>query len=80
MKKRFSEEQIIGFLREAEAGLPIKELCSSRCANTMRTARSRTSGEYLLVFFMAPSSQELEPPRYPGRFNVTCPTGSLNRF
>lgn len=27
MKKRYSEEQIIGFLREAEAGLPIKELC-----------------------------------------------------
>ena len=27
MKKRFSEEQIIGFLREAEAGLPVKELC-----------------------------------------------------
>ncbi|GHD56144.1 transposase [Jeongeupia chitinilytica] len=27
MKKRFSEEQIIGFLREAEAGLPIKEPC-----------------------------------------------------
>lgn len=27
MKKRFNEEQIIGFLREADAGLPIKELC-----------------------------------------------------
>ena len=27
MKKRFSEEQIIGFLREADSGLPIKELC-----------------------------------------------------
>ena len=27
MKKRFSEEQIIGLLREADAGLPIKELC-----------------------------------------------------
>ena len=27
MKKRFSEEQIIGFLKEADAGVPIKELC-----------------------------------------------------
>jgi len=27
VKKRYSEEQIIGFLREAEAGVPIKELC-----------------------------------------------------
>jgi putative transposase len=26
-KKRFSEEQIIGFLREAEAGMPIKDFC-----------------------------------------------------
>ena len=27
MNKRYSEEQIIGFLREADAGLPVKELC-----------------------------------------------------
>jgi len=27
MKKRFSEEQIIGFLKQAAAGAPIKELC-----------------------------------------------------
>lgn len=27
MKKRFTEEQIIGFLREADAGLPVKDLC-----------------------------------------------------
>jgi len=27
VKKRFTDEQIIGFLREADAGLPIKELC-----------------------------------------------------
>lgn len=27
MKKRFTEEQIIGFLREADQGVPVKELC-----------------------------------------------------
>ena len=26
MKKRFSEEQIIGFLKEADSGIPVKEL------------------------------------------------------
>jgi putative transposase len=27
MKKRFTEGQIVGFLREADAGLPVQELC-----------------------------------------------------
>ena len=27
VKKRFTEEQIIGFLNEADAGMPVKELC-----------------------------------------------------
>jgi putative transposase len=27
VKKRFSEEQIIGFLKEAERGVGVKELC-----------------------------------------------------
>ena len=27
MKKRFTEEQIIGFLREAESGLSVADLC-----------------------------------------------------
>jgi len=27
MKKRFSEEQIIGFLKEADRGMPVVELC-----------------------------------------------------
>ena len=26
-KSRFSEEQIVGMLKEAEAGVPVKELC-----------------------------------------------------
>ena len=29
MKKRYTEEQIIGFLKQAAAGTPVKELC--RC-------------------------------------------------
>ena len=27
MKMRFNEEQIVGFLKEAESGLPVAELC-----------------------------------------------------
>ena len=27
MKKRFTEEQIIGFLKEADAGISVQELC-----------------------------------------------------
>ena len=27
MKKRFTEEQIIGFLKQADTGLPVKDLC-----------------------------------------------------
>jgi putative transposase len=30
VKKRYTEEQIIGFLREADAGMPVKELCRKR--------------------------------------------------
>ena len=26
-KSKYSEEQIIGFLKQAEAGMPVKELC-----------------------------------------------------
>ena len=36
----------------------------------MRTARSRTSGENFGDLFIAPSSQVLEPPQNPGRFNT----------
>ncbi|WP_233253948.1 hypothetical protein, partial [Limnohabitans sp. MMS-10A-192] len=43
-----------------------------RCSSTIRTARSRTSGEKRFDFLlMAPSSQSVEPPQNPGRFKET---------
>ena len=42
--------------------------CSRSCSNTMRTARSRISAGYLPRRVVAPSSQRLEPPTFPGRF------------
>ncbi len=30
MKKRFTEAQIVGFLRDADAGNPVKDLCRKR--------------------------------------------------
>ena len=36
MKKRFSEEQIIGFLREADKGVPVKELCRKQGVSEAR--------------------------------------------
>ncbi|CAB3666758.1 hypothetical protein LMG24076_01739 [Trinickia soli] len=36
MKKRFSEQQITGFLKEAEAGMPVKELCRKQASQLPR--------------------------------------------
>ena len=41
---------------------------SPQCSCTMRTARSRTSGENLFDFFIAQSSQRFEPPQNTGLF------------
>jgi hypothetical protein len=43
---------------------------SPRLSRTIRTARSWTSGENFGVLLKAPSSQELEPPKNPGRFTA----------
>ena len=39
------------------------------CSCTKRTARSRTSGEYLTYFFITLSPQKIESSVNPGRFN-----------
>ena len=44
MKKRFTEEQIIGFLREAEAGLAVAELWSCPKSPDTLTLSNRVIG------------------------------------
>ena len=44
MKKRFAEEQIIVFLKEAEAGISVKELCRRY---DFRTSASTSGGRSL---------------------------------
>ncbi|MEW6216787.1 MAG: hypothetical protein AB1543_03820, partial [Candidatus Bipolaricaulota bacterium] len=51
---------------------------SRSCSNTIRTARSRTSGEYLADFAMSPSSQAPWPPAIPGRFTPGTSTASAS--
>src|SRR5258708_16190512 len=55
-RSQFTDQQIIGFLRQAEAGMPVKDLCRKegfsddvaadieRMAKLMSTGRSRHSG------------------------------------
>lgn len=45
-KSRFSEEQIIGILKEQQAGLPVAEICRRHGISdaTFNTWRSRFSG------------------------------------
>jgi hypothetical protein len=46
-----------------------REGYSHRCSSTMRTARSRTSGEKRFDFLLVPpSSQSVEPHQNPGLF------------
>lgn len=46
------------------------EGCSWAWSNTIRTARTRNSADYVFALFMAPISQGLEAPTVPARFTV----------
>ena len=44
MKKRFSDEQIISILREAEAGVPARELCRKHISDATFYTGVRSTG------------------------------------
>jgi putative transposase len=44
MRRRFSEQQIVGFLREAAAGTPVMDLCWNHCFS--RSAFSAWKAKY----------------------------------
>ena len=48
MKKRFTEEQIIGFLREAEAGMPVAGKCplTAACRQTAANSEASANGGF----------------------------------
>jgi hypothetical protein len=58
---------------QQEARSVYAALCRVKLA---RIARSWTSGEYLVEVFIAPSSQEMEPPRKAGQFRALAEIAS----
>ena len=48
MKKRSTEEQIIGFLREAEAGMPVAGKCplTAACRQTAANSEASANGGF----------------------------------
>jgi transposase InsO family protein len=65
MKKRYTEEQIIGFLREGDAGLPVKELCRkhgfSEPSYYAWKAKGLSERQALRLVGMSPSTLRYEP-------------------
>src|SRR5690606_31768467 len=71
--KVWAEQPILGAIDWVAAH---NDEYSPRCSCTNRTARSRTSGENLLVLLMTAFSQEMQPPQNPGRFNLGSSTAT----
>jgi putative transposase len=59
--KRFSEEKIIGYLKEVEAGVPVKESCRKRGFSDTAFFRTRYSADSI-PWRHGPCGNELKPP------------------
>lgn len=55
IKKRDTEEQIIGFVREADAGLPVKELCRKHGFSEPRVGSASSRPRSTVVRVASPS-------------------------
>ena len=81
MKKRFSEAQIIGFLREAEAGLPVKQLCRRHefseasyylCRAGWHGGQNRHPRWHLPPATCTPNTPRCQPCNRTGQFGAEC--------
>ena len=77
-KSKYSEEQIIGFLRQAEAGMPVAEICRK---GGRRAARGLASGTPEPVVFCVPCGLRRDKSAIePDLASVGVWTGGLNLF
>lgn len=74
MKKCFTEEQIIGALKEAEAGMPVKELCRKDGLSPTRYLCLHIAGD---IPATCRSGSSLGSPKRVALPNLNpCPRGS----
>ena len=63
MKKRYTDEQIIGFLKQAAAGTPVKELCRKHGLNRPGFHRQMRNQPGLMTSAKrAPAQTRKNPP------------------
>lgn len=60
MKKRFNEQQIIAILKEAEAGLPVKELCRKHNISDARRLKALEDENTKLKKLLAESMLDVD--------------------
>ena len=68
-KSRFTDEQVIGFLRQAESGMVIKGLCrlGGYQAMSLRMRRSKSAGSCTEACAFSPHA-----PAHPGASRIHC--------
>ncbi len=81
-KSRFTDEQIIGFLKQVEGGVPVKDLCCKLgfSAATFCKWRSRLGGGWTCRRPGACASSSRRTPSSRGCWRMRCSISSRSRW